>query len=328
MHRPGPAGLVVALMTLSTALAGQSPALAPTLQEAGAIKQVAAARTRSEYREGAKSYEEDIDSVMVYSQVPVNPGVMFRGPDRLFGFRAEKGQLDRQAALLQTIFASVRVNRGWFGRVLQVREAWIQNQLQAIRSAAELSRYIAQTTDEMSDMHQQVYDRTAAPPRTGPRRLTARTSAGSRPITTRSAIGRCSSPPATATSGWRAPASTSWRTIPTSTPTSPPAGPGSGSTPATTRQTLGVRRLEPGRVLLPIARASPAWRGAEQGTLRQAGPSTSSEQAPCRFFVFEFRPSTQDADVSVSGAMCSRELAEPGSGRFHGRPRLLRARVQ
>lgn len=133
-------------------------AIAPTVQEAGAVKQVAAARTRIEYREGARSFEEDIYSVIVYSQVPMNPGVMFWGPDRLFGFRAEKGQLDRQAPLLQAIFASVRVNREWFGRVLQVREAWIQNQMQAIRNAAELSRYIARTTDEISAMHQQVYE--------------------------------------------------------------------------------------------------------------------------------------------------------------------------
>jgi rubrerythrin len=144
-------------------------AIAPTEQEAGAIKQVAAGRARIEYREGTRTFEEDIYSVLVYSQVPMYPGVMFWGPDRLFGFRAEKGQLDRQVPLLQTIFASVRVNRGWFGRVLQVREAWIQNQMQAIRSAAELSRYIARTADEISDMQQQVYenrraseDRTAA----------------------------------------------------------------------------------------------------------------------------------------------------------------------
>jgi hypothetical protein len=132
--------------------------VAPTVQEAGAIKQVAAARTRIEYREGARTIEEDIYSVMVYAQVPMTPGVTFWGPERLFGFRAEKGQLDRQAPLLQTIFASARVNRSWFGRLLQVREAWIQNQMQAIRSAGELSRYIARTSNEISDMQQQVWE--------------------------------------------------------------------------------------------------------------------------------------------------------------------------
>ena len=132
--------------------------VAPTVQEAGAIKQVAAARTRIEYREGARTIEEDIYSVIVYTQVPMTPGVIFWGPERLFGFRAEKGQLDRQAPLLQTMFASARVNRPWFGRLLQVREAWIQNQMQAIRNAGELSRYISRTSNEISDMQQQVWE--------------------------------------------------------------------------------------------------------------------------------------------------------------------------
>ena len=132
--------------------------VAPTVQEPGAVKQVAAARTRIEYQEGNRTFEEDIYSVIVYSQVPMTPGLTWWGPDRLFGFRAEKGQLDRQAPLLQTIFASLRINRMWFARVLQVREAWIQNQMQAIRNAAELSRYIARTSNEISDMQQQAWE--------------------------------------------------------------------------------------------------------------------------------------------------------------------------
>jgi hypothetical protein len=132
--------------------------VAATVQEPGAVKQVMAARTRIEYQEGAKLFEEDIYSVIVYTQVPMTPGLTWWGPERLFGFRAEKGQLDRQAPLLQAIFASVRVSRLWFAHVLQVREAWIQNQMQAIRNAAELSRYIARTSNEISDMQQQAWE--------------------------------------------------------------------------------------------------------------------------------------------------------------------------
>lgn len=132
--------------------------VALTVQEPGAVKQVGAARTRIEYQEGTKTFEEDIYSVIVYSQVPMTPGLTWWGPERLFGFRAEKGQLDRQAPLLQAIFASARVNRLWFAHVLQVREAWMQNQMQAIRNAAELSRYIARTSNEISDMQQQAWE--------------------------------------------------------------------------------------------------------------------------------------------------------------------------
>ncbi len=131
--------------------------VAPTVQEPGAMKQVAAARTRIEYQEGARTIEEDIYCVIVYTQVPAMPGVTYWGAEHAFGFRAEKGQLDRQAALLQAVSASVRLNPRWFGQVLQVREAWVQNQMQAIRNAGELSRYIAQTTDQMSDAQMQAW---------------------------------------------------------------------------------------------------------------------------------------------------------------------------
>jgi hypothetical protein len=132
--------------------------VAATVQEAGAMKQVAASRTRIEYQEGARTIEEDIYCVNVYTQTYVLPGVTYWGAERVFGFRAEKGQLDRQAPLLQAISASVRVNPGWFSRVLQVREAWVQNQMNAIRSAGELSRYLARTSDEMSAAQQQAWE--------------------------------------------------------------------------------------------------------------------------------------------------------------------------
>lgn len=132
--------------------------VAPGVQEAGAVKQVVAARTRIEYRDGGQDFEEDIYTVLVYTQVPLTPQIMFWGPDRVFGFRALKGQLDRQAPLLEAMLASVRVNRNWFAKVMQVRAMWIQNQMQAVQSAAELSRYIARTSDEISDMQQQAWE--------------------------------------------------------------------------------------------------------------------------------------------------------------------------
>lgn len=131
--------------------------VAATIQEPGAIKEVVGARTRLEYTESGRAFEEDIYLVLVYSRVPMTPQFIFWGPDRAFGFRAEKGQLDRQAPLLEAMLASLRINRQWFGKVEQVRGMWMQNQMQAIQNAAELSRYIARTSDEISAMHQEAY---------------------------------------------------------------------------------------------------------------------------------------------------------------------------
>ena len=104
---------------------------------------------------------------MIYTQVPALPGITMWGPERVFGFRAEKGQLDRQAPLLQAISSSLRVSPLWFSRYLQVQQAWMANQMEGIRQAGELSRYIARTSDEIGDMQMRAWqDRQASQDRT------------------------------------------------------------------------------------------------------------------------------------------------------------------
>ena len=151
-------GKVRATIVRSEPLPELAQQVAASVQEPGAVKQVAATRTRIEYQENGRAIEEDIYCIIVYAQVPALPGVTMWGPERIFGFRAEKGQLDRQAPLLQAMSASVRVSRGWFARYLQVREMWVQNQMNAIRSAGELSRYLSRTNEEMSQMQQQAWE--------------------------------------------------------------------------------------------------------------------------------------------------------------------------
>lgn len=153
---------------LSPRLVGTEPlpeladAVSRQVQEPGAVKQVQATRTRIEYLDGGRAMEEDIYCVMVYTQVPMVPGVVFWGPERLLGFRAPKGALDRQAPLLRAVSASARVNRGWFARYIQVREMWMQNQMAAIRRAGELSRYLARTSEEMSESQQRAWEQRQA----------------------------------------------------------------------------------------------------------------------------------------------------------------------
>jgi len=155
---PGVRGRVNPKVIGTQELPALAKQVAATVQEPGAVKRVAATRTRIEYQDGARAIEEDIYCIIVYTQVPAVPGLTMWGPERVFGFRAEKGQLDRQAPLLQAMSASVRVNRSWFAHYLQVQEAWVQNRMNAIRRAGELSRYLARTSDEMSDMQMQAWE--------------------------------------------------------------------------------------------------------------------------------------------------------------------------
>jgi hypothetical protein len=131
---------------------------AAAVQEPGAQKRVVAERVRIEYAEGGRQIEEDIYCVLVFTQVPTMPGLTMWGTDRIFSFRAEKGKLDEQAPLLHAMVFSVRINPSWFNKYLQVQQMWIQNQMQAIRSAGELSRYLSRTSAEISDMNMRAWE--------------------------------------------------------------------------------------------------------------------------------------------------------------------------
>ncbi len=126
-------------------------------QEPGINKQVKAERIRTEYIEAGNPMQEDVYCVLVASTSSMLPGTTFWGSDRLYGFKTAKGKLDELAGLLHSISASVKVNMAWFNQYLQVVQMWQQNQMQSIRNAGELSRYIAKTNDEISAMNRQAY---------------------------------------------------------------------------------------------------------------------------------------------------------------------------
>ncbi len=131
---------------------------AAAVQEVGAQKTVVAERLRVEYAEGSWQLEEDIYCILVFAQIPSMPGLTIWGTDRIFGFRAEKGKLDAQAPLLHAMVFSVRIDPSWFNKYVQVQQMWIQNQMQAIRSTGELSRYLSRTSAEISDTNMRAWE--------------------------------------------------------------------------------------------------------------------------------------------------------------------------
>lgn len=154
-QREGVEGLRV---TQTAPLPEIAAAVRETVQEPGGTKRVDATRVRVEFKAGGRELEEDIYCVVVYATAAMLPGTTFWGPERLGAFRAEKGKLDGLSGLLQAMVASVRVDMGWFSKYQQVVRMWQQNQMQAIRNAGELSRYIARTNDEISAMMRESYD--------------------------------------------------------------------------------------------------------------------------------------------------------------------------
>ena len=129
-----------------------------TSQEPGLRKRVSAECVRLEYEVNSQAMEEDVFCVIVYATGDLLPGSTFWGPQRLYSFQAPKGQLDARRPLFQSMVNSVRINPVWFGKYLEVVALWQKGQMQAIRQAGELSRYIAKTNDEIRELHRQAYE--------------------------------------------------------------------------------------------------------------------------------------------------------------------------
>ena len=142
-------------------LDGQAP------PQPGAQMLTSAAKLRLEYQQDGKWMEEDLGGVVVnYSfQVPT-----MQGPathyiwvlDYLMSAKAEKGKLDGDSTLFETIAYSFQLNPQWFSRYTQVVNMLTQQQIQRINSIGELSRYISRTNDEISDMITDSYNQRQA----------------------------------------------------------------------------------------------------------------------------------------------------------------------
>ena len=154
------------------ALPELAKALAPPTQQApGVSSSSTGAKVRLEYQQDEVPMEEEIYGVVecVFFSSPSIYGVTTNvvwTAEYLFALKAQKGTLDSQAPLFQTMVFSFRLNPQWFSKYIQLTEMLIQNQIRQIHNIGELSRYISQTSNEISDMmmdsynqRQAVYDR-------------------------------------------------------------------------------------------------------------------------------------------------------------------------
>jgi hypothetical protein len=84
------------------------------------------------------------------------------GVNYISSFRAEKGKLDTNAKLFQTISNSVRLNLQWFNTYVQVIEYLIKANIQQIKSIGELGSIIAQTGSEIRQENLDLYNQKEA----------------------------------------------------------------------------------------------------------------------------------------------------------------------
>jgi len=122
-----------------------------------------AGKIRIEYDQNSTSMEEEIYCVVesntfktYYPLITYNNALWMA--DYLFTFKAEKGNLDSQYKLFQTMMYSFRLNPQWFNKYVQLIDYLVQQQITIIQDWGKLSEYISQTSDEISDMVWQSYN--------------------------------------------------------------------------------------------------------------------------------------------------------------------------
>jgi hypothetical protein len=144
-------------VTGTLALPDVAQAVAMAAQEPGMQVGAQASRVRLTYVHGGRQIEEDIYCALTFARAPATPRLTHWQTNQLFAFRAAAGSLDPLAPLFKSMVTSLRINPQWFSAYLHVSDLFIKRQLQGIRNAGELSRYIARTSEPISAAHRQAW---------------------------------------------------------------------------------------------------------------------------------------------------------------------------
>jgi hypothetical protein len=130
----------------------------------GATATTDAASLRIEYQRNGTLMEEEVYAILQFVNVPaptmygMTTNTIWMA-DYQFSFQSRKGQLDSAAKIFQTMIRSFKFDIQWFNAYNQVVQQLTQGQLRQIQQAGELSRYISRTSNEISDMIRDSYER-------------------------------------------------------------------------------------------------------------------------------------------------------------------------
>lgn len=136
-------------------------AVAEAAKEPGVEKKFRAARLRLEYVINGKFVHEDIFCVLGSARLPALR-TTFWGPDRNYSFRAERGQLAPMSRVFQSIVNSYRPTLPWFNRYSQLLANLARSQVDSTRPVAELTRYLAGTTNDLEEGRRAIYEKQIA----------------------------------------------------------------------------------------------------------------------------------------------------------------------
>jgi hypothetical protein len=139
--------------------------LAVGIPTQGVNSSAQAGKIRIEYSENGRQREEEMYAAV--SQFVIHmPGSLLSGNyfinywyiDYIFSFRAEKGKLDSQSKVFQTMIYSMQVNPGWFAKVANVKETLAQMTIRRIKAIGRIGSIIAQAGSEMREDQQRAWE--------------------------------------------------------------------------------------------------------------------------------------------------------------------------
>lgn len=121
------------------------------------------AKMRISYTKNGIEMEEELYAVVEKMTFPIQlmNGTVFNTiwfVDYIFSFKGEKGKLEVQTKIFQTITSSFRVNPKWYAKYSNIIEYLAQQQIRQIRSVGELSRMLSQASDQMRTEQQNKYE--------------------------------------------------------------------------------------------------------------------------------------------------------------------------
>jgi hypothetical protein len=115
-------------------------------------------KIRIQYPENGRPMEEEMYAA-VSQFVTYMPGSAFTGNyfinywyiDYVFSFKAQKGKLDSQAKVFQTMVYSIKVNPRWFAKVANVREMMAQQIIRGIKTIGHIGEMAARASSNMRE---------------------------------------------------------------------------------------------------------------------------------------------------------------------------------
>lgn len=125
-----------------------------------------AGKIRIEYQENGKQMEEEMYAAVsqFVTYLPgsyLSPGyfINYWYIDYIFSFKAEKGKLDAQSKIFQTMAHSLKINPRWFAKVANVKEQLAQMVIKGIQAVGRIGEMVARAGSEMRADQQRDWER-------------------------------------------------------------------------------------------------------------------------------------------------------------------------